>query len=89
MAVEETPLGYKKPDGNELFKQGDNVIAHNAQKNQEHIAGLQGRIGVAEAMIAAGAGGPGLSADPDNPGLYYFAGPTITPDPANPGFYTF
>jgi hypothetical protein len=44
MAVEETPLGYKVPDGNELFRNGDEVIAHNALKNQEHIAALQERL---------------------------------------------
>lgn len=89
MAVEETPLGYKKPDGNELAKDGENVIAHNAGKNQEHISGLQSRVGVAEAKINAGAGGPGLSEDPDNPGIYYFAGPAFTADPENPGLYQF
>lgn len=44
MAVEETPLGFKKPDGNELVKGGDNVIAHNAQKSQDLIADLQSRF---------------------------------------------
>lgn len=96
MAVVTTSLGFKKPDGNELLKQGDNVIADNAQKSDDlHVAGIanlavtNNRIGVAEAAINAGAGGPGLSEDPLNAGLYYFAGPTITQDPANPGFYTF
>lgn len=96
MAVEITPLGFKKPDGNEAVRNGDNVIADNAQKAQELIAAAQateatlaGRIGVAEAAINAGAGGPGLSADPDNAGLYFFAGPTIAPDPVTPGLYTF
>lgn len=124
MAIETTPLGYQKPDGNELFKQGDNVIAANAQKAQEHVAALQqadavlgnridtvqtdvqeaqgqlaagqaadlalaNRLGVAEAALNAGAGGPGLSEDPDHPGLYYFAGPAFAVDPAHPGLYTF
>lgn len=96
MAIETTPLGLQKPDGNELVRGGDNVIAFNAQKTQELFAASQtqgnalaARVGVAEAMINAGAGGPGLSADPDHPGLYYFAGPTIAPDPLNPGLFTF
>lgn len=97
MAVEETPLGYKKPDGmSELVKNGAEVIADNAQKNQDHIAGLQDNIaglrnsiGVTQAMINAGAGGPGVSEDPDHPGLYYFAGPAFTADPAHTGLYLF
>jgi hypothetical protein len=53
------------------------------------IADTRARIGIAEAKIDAGAGGVGLSADPDHPGLYYFAGPTIAPDPDNPGLFLF
>jgi hypothetical protein len=89
MAVALTSLGFKKPDGNELFKQGDNVIADNAQKSDDLIAPALTRLGLAEAALNAGAGGPGLSEDPLNAGLYYFAGPTITADPGNPGLYTF
>lgn len=45
MAVEETPLGYQKPDGmTELVKRGADVIAHNAQRSQELIAALQERL---------------------------------------------
>lgn len=89
MAVVTTPLGFKKPDGNELFRDGDNVIADNAQKSQDLHASSLARLGLAEAALNAGAGGPGLSEDPLNAGLYYFAGPTITADPGNPGLYTF
>lgn len=98
MAVEETPHGYRKPDGNELFKSGDNVISHNAQKSEEHVASLnaslaalQGRMGQAEANINAGmGGGPGLTEDPLNPGTYFMADDSpITEDPDNPGLYTF
>jgi hypothetical protein len=107
VAIETTPLGFQKPDGNELARNGDNVISANAQKAQDLIAAAQtqitvkaaeaeaadselaARIGVAEAAINAGAGGPGLSADPDHAGLYFFAGPTIAPDPVTPGLYTF
>ena len=90
MAIEETPLGFKKPDSlTELVKRGAEMIADNAQTAQDWIAKNQASIGIAEAKIDAGAGGVGLSADPDRPGLYYFAGPTITPDPDNPGLLTF
>ena len=44
MAVEETDLGFLVPDGNERVKDGDNVIARNALKAQEHIAALQERL---------------------------------------------
>lgn len=44
MAVEITALGFKKPDGNELVKGGDNIIAHNAQTSQDLIEDLQGRF---------------------------------------------
>lgn len=89
MAIEETPLGFWLPDGNERVKDGDNVIARNGRKAQEHLAANEARIGIAEAKINAGAGGPGLSEDPDRPGLYYFAGPGFAADPANPGLYNF
>ena len=92
--AETTPLGFLKPTGNDLFKNGDNVISANAQKADDLIkatqttaASLAGRIGVAEAKINAGAGGVGISEDPDNPGFYYFAGPSFTADPADPGYY--
>lgn len=87
MAVEITPLGFKKPDGNELFKKGDNVISDNAQKAQDLHASTLGRLGAAEAALNAGAGGVGLSEDPLNPGFYYFAGPSFAADPADPGYY--
>jgi hypothetical protein len=96
VAIEITRSGLQKPDGNELVRGGDNIISFNAQKTQELIDAAQDqgnaladRLGVAEAALNAGAGGPGLSADPDHPGLYYFAGPTIAPDPLNPGLFTF
>lgn len=96
MAVGITTHGLRKPDLNELARTGGSDISFNAQKTDDLVtasldaqATLAARLGVTEAKIDAGAGGVGLSADPDNPGLYYFAGPTITPDPGNPGFYTF
>lgn len=35
MAIVTTPLGFQKPDGNELFRNGDNAISHNAQRAQD------------------------------------------------------
>jgi hypothetical protein len=96
VAIETTPHGYQKPDGNEPIRGGDNIIAANAQKADDHYTEvkadaltLAGRIGVTEAKINAGAGGPGLYEDPDNPGLYYFAGPAFAADPLHPGLYSF
>lgn len=98
MAYEETGLGFRKPDGEDPAKNGDNHIAHNAQRAQELIAAgqaaaaaLSARLGVAEANISAGmGGGPGISEDPLNPGTYFIADDSpITEDPDNPGLYTF
>lgn len=44
MAITTTPLGFKKPDGNELVRGGDNVIADNAQTAEDLIADLQTRF---------------------------------------------
>ena len=44
MAIEQTPLGFKKPDGNEPLRQGEEVIAHNAQTAQDLIAELLTRF---------------------------------------------
>lgn len=90
MAIEITPLGFKKPDGNELVKQGDNIIADNAQRDQELHQNTRTRLGVTEARIAGIGTGPGLSPDPDNPGLYFLATEApITEDPTYPGLYNF
>jgi hypothetical protein len=97
VAIETTPRGFKKPDGlTELVKKGAEMISDNAQKADDLLAAreavdtvLAARIGVTEAKIDAGAGGPGLSEDPDHPGLYYFAGPAFSADPAHPGLYSF
>ena len=45
MAVEVTPLGFKKPDSaTELVKRGAGVISDNAQTAEDLIAALQERI---------------------------------------------
>lgn len=45
MAIEETPLGFKKPDGmTELVKRGAEMISDNAQLAQELIADLHTRF---------------------------------------------
>lgn len=98
MAVTTTPLGFKKPDGNELVRGGDNVIADNAQVAQDllaaqqaQLAATQTRLGVAEANIQAGGGtGPGIVEDPLNPGTYFIADDSpLLEDPEYPGYYVF
>ena len=52
MAVEVTPLGFKKPNGQELVRNGDNVISDNAQKANDLL--LQDRARLANLEQAAG-----------------------------------
>lgn len=91
MAVTITALGFQKPDGYELVRNGDNAISANAQTAQEVLAGVLSRLGQAEANINAGnSNGPGLSEDPANPGTYFISNMSpLTPDPVTPGLYTF
>ena len=58
MAVVTTPLGFQKPDGNELVKQGDNVISVNAQKAQDLHA--KARADIVNLQAAAGFDGDPL-----------------------------
>jgi hypothetical protein len=45
VTVQETPLGLKMPDSaTELVKRGAEVITANAQRTDELIAALQGRL---------------------------------------------
>lgn len=44
MAVELTPLGFKKPNGFELVRQGDNVISDNAQKADDLLTEVKSNI---------------------------------------------
>jgi lysophospholipase L1-like esterase len=45
MAIEITPLGFQKPDGNEAVRNGDNVIAANAQRAEDEHQTSRGRLG--------------------------------------------
>lgn len=89
--AEITPLGFKKPSGQDLIRAGDNAIADNAQRAQDLLAQTLARLGQAEANIQSGAGGgPGLSEDPNNPGTYFIAADSpITADPTYSGLYNF
>ena len=72
MAVTTTPLGFKKPDGNELVRGGDNAIADNAQTSQDLIADVRSKLAYVEAAIAAGGtggGGTGGGGSASNVGL--------------------
>lgn len=55
MAIETTPLGFKKPDGNEPVRGGNDVISDNAQKSQELLAADRARL----ALLEQSAGFPG------------------------------
>jgi hypothetical protein len=52
VAVEVTPLGFKKPDGSERVRDGDNVISDNAQKADDLL--LDARANIANLLTAAG-----------------------------------
>jgi len=53
MAIETTPLGFQKPDGNDPVRNGDNVIAANGAKAEELHQEARGRLGLIEAKNAA------------------------------------
>jgi hypothetical protein len=52
MAITTTPLGFQKPDGAELVRNGDNVITANAAKSEELHQDARGRLTVIEAKNA-------------------------------------
>ena len=89
MAIETTPLGFQKPDGTDPLRNGDDVIAANADTSETVISAALGRLGQAEANISAGmGGGPGITEDPYHPGTYFIAEHSVLyEDPANAGFY--
>jgi hypothetical protein len=50
VASETTEYGYIKPDGNELIRNGDNVIAANAQAADNTARNLDFRVASIEAL---------------------------------------
>lgn len=79
MAVTITPLGFKKPDGAELVRGGDNHISDNAQKAEDLIAAAQATAANHGARItnietAASPGGGLLVGDPNDPGFFLIGG---------------
>lgn len=50
MAVVNTPLGFQVPDGNDPIRNGDNVIATNAQLSQELHAEAKARLALVESV---------------------------------------
>jgi hypothetical protein len=74
MGVTTTPLGFKKPDGNELVRSGDNVIADNAQTAQDLLGPALPKIAALE-RAAFEAGSIPLIEDPEDPGFYILASP--------------
>lgn len=72
VAVEITPLGFKKPDGGELVRGGDNVIADNAQKAQDLLGNALPRLAAVE-LAAFAAGDLIMIEDPADPGFFILA----------------
>lgn len=58
MAVELTPLGFKKPDGLDPVRNGDEIISDNAAKADELL--LEARSQIANLIVAAGFSGDPL-----------------------------
>ena len=73
MAVEITPLGFKKPDGNDPIRDGNDHISTNAQKAQELLADTRGRLKAVESA-AFSAGALQILEDPADPGYYLIGG---------------
>lgn len=48
MAIERTPLGFQKPDGDEPMRQGNDVISANAQTAQDLLAADRARLALLE-----------------------------------------
>ena len=103
MAIVTTPLGFKKPDGNELVKGGDNVIADNAQKTEDLIQAAQSGIYAAaasasSALTQAGALTPRVAAVESTTAAQniriasvesaaFVGGGLLMEDPTDPGFF--
>lgn len=73
MAITTTPLGFQKPDGTELIKSGDNVIAANAQTAEDILSPALIRLASIES--AAFVGGGLLMEDPADPGFFLTGAP--------------
>jgi hypothetical protein len=72
MGVTVTPLGFRKPDGNEPVRSGDNEIAANAQKAEDLLTNARQRLAYIEGAELAGSTAI-LVEDPDDPGFYVTA----------------
>ena len=59
MAIATTPLGFKKPDGNESIRNGNDVISDNAQTAEQLHAAERARL----VQLEASAGFPGTGLD--------------------------
>jgi len=59
LAIAITPLGFKKPDGNESIRNGNDVISDNAQKSQELLQ--EARANIANLLVAGGFSGDPLN----------------------------
>jgi len=59
VAIETTPLGFQKPDGNDLLRNGDNVISNNAQVADNLLVNVDFRVASIEALAT-----PPVATDP-------------------------
>jgi len=80
--IETTPLGFKKPDNNELAKFGAHVISLNAQRSEELLQGLSNQVAAVSTPYNIGLdidgtpyfsdGASGLTLLADTDGVPYF-----------------
>lgn len=82
MAVETTPLGFTKPDNNEMVKFGAYAIRLNAQRSEELLSGLSAQVAAVSTPYNIGldvdgvpyfsTGAAGLTLEADTDGVPYF-----------------
>lgn len=82
MAVETTPLGFKKPDNTELVKFGAYYMGLNAQRSEELLQGLSNQVASVSTPYNIGldvdgvpyfaTGAAGLTLEADTDGVPYF-----------------
>lgn len=83
MAVTTTPLGFKKPDGNELARGGDEIIADNAQTAEDILSNISARLATIDTPFNVGVdidgvpyfnlGTSGYTLQADTDGVPYYA----------------
>ena len=82
MAIETTPLGFKKPDDNEMVKFGAHISRLNTQRTEELFQGLTAQVASVSTPYNIGldvdgvpyfsTGAAGLTLEADTDGVPYF-----------------